>query len=129
MPRLGVSCVLLDLVLGPTGPTRMERTDEGGREADSCNWAVASGDSVNRGILEERRGGKDEVSDGMDGRRRLLAVPFESWVDVFSIKVRVGGSERESERSQDLNVELSLEPAGDSVREYDGGGTSDGFKS
>lgn len=68
-------------------------------------------------------------SGGIDGRRRLLAVPFESPLDMPCTKAPVGDRERGSVHERAL--ELGLEPAGDNLREYGGGGAEgtpvDGF--
>jgi len=118
---------LFALVLGPAGPTRGERTDERGREDEavgSCSCDASAGNSVDGGIGEERKGGRGEASGGMEGRRRLLLVPFESFesrLDRRCTEILVGNWEREFALERHLDPELSLEPAGDRAGEYGGG--------
>jgi len=127
--RAGVDRVLiwlLDLVLGPAGPVRDERPDVIGREAGSCD--MTAGDTVAGGAVEERRGGR-EASGGMEGKRRLLALRFESRSDKPCTEMSTGDWEREFDLERDR--ELGREPTGDGVHVYGGGeeeGTSDGFK-
>ena len=123
----------LALVLGPAGPTRGERAAERGRGVDSCGdddkkTPVGNEDES---VVEERGsgggGGEEEGlctcgcrndtgpalgSGGIDGRRRLLDVLFESASDVPGVCDRERGCELERE----LEFELSL---GDGERAYD----------
>ena len=102
---------LFDLVLGPAGPARDERPDVRGREEGSCDMGAG-------GAVEERRGGR-EVSSGMEGKRRLLVVPFESRSDKPCTEMPVGDWEREFDLERGLDLELGREPTGDRVH---GGG-------
>ena len=107
------------LVLGPAGV----ETDGRGREVEGgrigCDWPIA-GNSVDRCFGEERGGGREETSRGMDGRRRLLVGTSESRLDKSC--VLVGDSERgfELEFELERDLELGLEPAGDCLRKSGG---------
>lgn len=118
---------LFALVLGPAGPTRGERTDERGRKDEvvgSCSCGASAGNSlsVDGSTGEERKGGRGEASGGMEGRRRLLLGPFETFesrLDRRCTEIWVGDWEHKFELERDLDPELGLEPAGDRV--YGGG--------
>jgi hypothetical protein len=106
---------LVALVLGPAGPTRGERADEIGREADNCSCDVGAGDVVDGGAVKERRGGEGGEAGGMVGRRRLFGVPFKSLLEPLCTQVAVGDWEGEFELEGDLDWEVGC------VREYGGG--------
>ena len=128
----------LALVLGPAGPTRGERAAERGRGVDNCGdddkkTLVGNEDE---GVVEEEGGGggggeeeglctcvcRNDTrpalgSGGIDGRRRLLDVLFESASDMPGVPVC--DRERGCELERELEFELSFALVGDGERASD----------